>query len=191
MHIIDITQPLLSCEVYPGDTAPSSKRVKTIERDGYNLTDITICVHNGTHIDAPLHFIAGGAGADGLDLSAFYGGCTVAQFSGEIGAAELAPVLADCAERLLLKGGVLTLAAAELLAESRVRLVGVETQSVGTDGDMAAVHKTLLAAGIIPLEGLRLGEAETGNGKYTLAAFPLNLAGADGSPVRAVLVERK
>jgi arylformamidase len=188
MKIIDISQELFSCNVYPGDTPPAFERVKTVERDQYNLTNITLCVHNGTHIDAPRHFIAGGKAVDGLDLSVFYGKCTVAEFSGAVGADDVAPVLATCRERLLWKGDCeISGAAAELIAKSRVRLVGVESQSVGNADAPMSVHLILLGAGIIPLEGLNLSAAAPG--EYTLAAFPLNMSGSDGSPVRAVLIE--
>ena len=65
--MIDITQELFSSAVYPGDTPPSFRRVRTAEADGYMLTDLSLCAHNGTHIDAPAHFIPGGKAADELD----------------------------------------------------------------------------------------------------------------------------
>jgi peptide deformylase len=77
MKIIDITQELFSCHVFPGDTPPTFERVRNIENDSYNLTNISLCVHNGTHIDAPNHFIAGGKAVHELDLERFYGKCTV------------------------------------------------------------------------------------------------------------------
>jgi arylformamidase len=69
----------------------------------------------------------------------------------------------------------------------RVKLVGVESQSVGPADAPLEVHTILLGAGIVPLEGLRL--SHVASGEYTLAAFPLNLgADCDGAPVRAVLL---
>ncbi len=187
MRMIDISQELFSCHVYPGDTPPAFELVKTVERDKYNLTNISMCVHNGTHIDAPCHFIAGGKAVDELDLSMFYGKCTVAKFSGVIGE-EIGPVLETCHERLLLKGDCeISGTAAELIANSHVRLIGVESQSVGKADAPMSVHLVLLGKGIIPLEGLNLSAVEPGN--YTLSAFPLKMKGADGSPVRAVLIE--
>ncbi|MDR0859243.1 MAG: cyclase family protein [Oscillospiraceae bacterium] len=179
MNIIDITQPLFSCEVFPGDPAPSFERVKTISGDNlYNLTNISLCVHNGTHIDAPRHFLAEGAGAGDLPLSIFHGGCCVKEWDGEIPA--------NC-ERLLLKGSYeLSAEDAKLLVRSGVKLIGVEAQSVGPAGAPLEVHLILLKAGVIPLEGIVLSNVEPG--EYTLSAFPLNLgSGCDGSPVRAVL----
>jgi arylformamidase len=179
-QIIDISQPLFDCEVYPGDTAPSFKRVKTMEADKYNLTDITLCVHNGTHVDAPLHFIDGGAGVGDLPLDVYYGKCVVKTWDSMI------PL--DC-ERLLLKGGhVITVADAELIVKSGVRLIGVESQSVGDADSPMPVHLTLLGAGVIPLEGLLLSHVD--EGEYTLSAMPLNVGKCDGSPVRAFLIKQ-
>ena len=63
--MIDISQELFTCAVYPGDTSPSRRRVQSIGKgDACNLTDLTLCAHNGTHLDAPLHFIEGGKGVD-------------------------------------------------------------------------------------------------------------------------------
>ncbi len=53
MRIIDITQPLLESQVYKGDPNLSCHRIKDIATDGYNLTTLSLCLHNGTHIDAP------------------------------------------------------------------------------------------------------------------------------------------
>jgi len=94
--IIDISQPLFECSVYPGDTVPSLRRVKSVATDKCNLTDINFCVHNGTHVDAPLHFIDGGAGVGELTLDVFYGKCVVKMWDG---------VIPQGCERLLLKRG--------------------------------------------------------------------------------------
>ena len=188
MKITDITQELFSCRVFPGDIAPSFERVRTIENDKHNLTNISMSVHNGTHIDAPCHFIAGGKSVDELDLSAFYGKCTVAEFDGIIGEGEIAPILEKCRERLLLKGDCeLSEEAARAVADSRVKLIGVESQTVGNAKAPMAIHLIILGADKIALEGLNLSGVSPG--EYTLSAFPLNMAGSDGSPVRAALIE--
>ena len=188
MKIIDITQELFSCNVYPGDTPPAFERIKTIEHDKYNLTNISMCVHNGTHIDAPNHFIENGKAIHDLDLSVFYGACTVAEFSGIIGKNETAAVLEKCKERLLIKGQCeLSDSAAALIANSHIRLVGVESQSIGSAEYPLRIHVVLLEKEIIPLEGLDLSDVSPG--EYILSAFPLCLHGSDGSPVRAVLID--
>ncbi|MCL2157856.1 MAG: cyclase family protein [Oscillospiraceae bacterium] len=187
-QITDITQELFSCQVYPGDMPPTFERVRTVEKDKCNVTNISMCVHNGTHIDAPCHFVAGAKAIDELDLEIFYGKCTVAQFCGVICEADILPVLNICHKRLLLKGDCeLSEGAARLVADSHIRLIGVESQSVGSLVSPLANHLILLGAEVIALEGLRL--AGVLPGEYVLSAFPLNMGGSDGSPVRAVLIE--
>jgi len=172
--IYDISQEVFSCNVYPGDMPPSYERVKRMPDDMYNLTNIEMCVHNGTHIDAPRHFIEDGKTIDELDLTTFYGPCIVAE----------KPV--KC-ERLLIKGNyTITEQDARQIVQWGVQLVGVESQSVGDPDNLTHIHLILLNAGIVPLEGLVLSAVPCG--EYTLSAFPLNLGGSEGSPVRAVLI---
>ena len=190
IKIIDISQPLFSCRVYPGDKPPTYEQVKNIARDNYNLTNISMCVHNGTHIDAPNHFIANGKAVHELNLSVFYGACTVVKFNGIIEESEIKAILKNCHERLILKGqNELSENAAALIAQSHVKLIGVESQSIGNMNHPLRVHVILLEKGIVPLEGLDLSNVNAG--EYVLSAFPLNMRGSDGSPVRAVLIDEK
>lgn len=180
LKFIDITQELFSCKVYPGDPTPTYDRLMHMPRDPYQLTSISICLHNGTHIDAPLHFIEGGKAVDEIDLSACFGDCLVAE--------NVAGNLHE--ERLLLKGTAeITAALAQEIASSSIRLLGVESQSVGPIDAPGEVHRMLLGAGIILLEGLDLSSALPG--RYTLSAFPLKLGSCEGSPVRAVLIKHE
>lgn len=179
MTIIDITQELFSCRVYPGDLGPSFSRVKEIAKDGYQLTNLALGAHNGTHMDAPLHFVAGGRAIDEIPLDIFYGPCLVLKNPDHLTQVS--------AERLILKGDVkITPTLAQIITQQKIRLLGVEAQSVSAPEYTSEVHKILLGAGIILLEGLDLSQAPPG--EYTLAAFPLKLAGCEGAPVRAVLV---
>jgi arylformamidase len=185
VKMIDITQELFGCRVFPGDTPPGFECVKA---DGYRLTNMTLCVHNGTHVDAPRHFIDGGAGIDEIPLDVFCGDCTVADAGGEVGAEQMREYIAGSKERLLIKGScLLTDDALELLSRSHIRLVGVESQTVSDPNAPKPGHLFLLERGVIPLEGLDLSEVAPG--EYLLCAFPLKLGGADGSPVRAVLIQ--
>ena len=182
MRIIDITQELFSCRVYPGDLAPSFERVREMPRDVCQVTNLSLCAHNGTHMDAPLHFIENGQAVDETPLDVFYGPCRVL--------VDFDEALAACKseERLLLKGPAeITEERAKQIADTGLRLLGVESQSVAPPGETARVHQILLGAGMILLEGLVLSDVLPGS--YTLAAFPLKLAGCEGSPVRAVLID--
>jgi formiminotetrahydrofolate cyclodeaminase/kynurenine formamidase len=188
MKLYDISQELFSSTVFPGDVPPTFSRVMTIPKDVCNLTTLSMCVHNGTHMDSPRHFVQDGKTVEELPLSIFYGECRVVAFQGLISKKAILPVLATGCERLLLKGACeISEEAAVAITESKVRLIGVESQSVGNSNSPAPVHLILLGHEVTPLEGLRLGEVP--EGKYWLSAFPVNLAGSDGAPVRAVLAD--
>ena len=72
--IIDISQEVFSCKVFPGDDAPKPDRAMSIQKgDICNLTNFSMCAHNGTHADAPFHFIDGGMTIDRIPLDVFVG----------------------------------------------------------------------------------------------------------------------
>lgn len=78
MNIIDISRDALKTEIYPGDPLPHAEFVSRIgENSSCNLSTLFSCVHTGTHADAPLHFIDGGASIDEVPLEPFIGPCTV------------------------------------------------------------------------------------------------------------------
>ena len=60
MKLIDISQEVLSCNVFPGDESPKGELVRNMaEGELYNLSMLSMCAHNGTHVDAPFHFLNG------------------------------------------------------------------------------------------------------------------------------------
>ena len=88
MEIIDISQELFGCAVYPGDPAPEREILQEIRRgDVCNLTALKMCAHNGTHVDAPYHFYADGRTVDALPLEKLIGYAYVVDHEGELGAA--------------------------------------------------------------------------------------------------------
>ena len=191
--LIDITQELFSCTVYPGDPKPEKKRMMSIENgDVCNLTAFSMCAHNGTHADAPYHFIDDGRTIDELGLEPFVGDCFVVHHDGEVSAADASEILArasanGAAERILIGGrATVTAAAAQVFAEHGIRLLGNESQTVGPEDAPKEVHLILLGCGAVLLEGIRLAGVE--DGKYLLNAAPLNLGGSDGAPCRAWLM---
>ncbi len=188
MKLYDITQELFSGKVYPGDMAPSYDRVVAMERgDAYNLTNLTMGVHNGTHIDAPFHFYSSGKTIEELELSRCIGPCTVLEPK-DMDASILKERLKTCQKRILMKGKVeITLEIAKLLNELEILLIGVESQSVGPEEAPMQVHLELLGKEVVLLEGIRLDEVEAGD--YFLFAAPLKLGGCDGAPCRAILLD--
>ena len=195
MKIYDISQEVFSCRVYPGDPVPEKKELKSIKKgDLYNLTSFAMCTHNGTHIDAPRHFIKEGRAVDEISPEVFVGSSYVIEHNGAVLADDAVKILKDArecdlesAKRILIKGDAeITLEAAEIFASSEILLLGNESQSVGPEDSPMAVHLALLSAGVVLLEGIRL--AEVSEGAYFLNAAPLNLSGAEGSPCRAILI---
>lgn len=196
MKIYDISQEVFSCEVFPGDEPPQKEEVMRMSEGAlYNLTSLHMCAHNGTHVDAPFHFIADGATIEEIPLDKMIGPVFVAAADGEVTESVAKEILKkansadkEAARKLLIKGrGVVSAEAAEVFAQAGVDLIGVELQSVGPVEAPMAVHKVLLGAEVVLLEGIRLGEVK--EGVYILNAAPLSLGGSDGAPCRAVLLD--
>ena len=196
MKIYDISQEVFSCQVYPGDPAPEKTVLSSMENgELYNLTAFSMCAHNGTHIDAPFHFIKDGKTVDSIDLNTFVGMAYVAECCGVVTQDDAFSIIekakaknSESAKRILIKGdAVVSANAAKVFASFGIMLLGNESQTVGPQDAPMEVHKILLSADVVLLEGIRLSDVS--EGVYFLNAAPLNLSGADGSPCRAVLAE--
>lgn len=208
MPIHDITLTITpSLPVWPGDPPVHLTQPAHLARgDAYTLTRLDISAHTGTHLDAPAHFIADGAGVDALDLNVLIGPALVVD-TGDVDALT-AEVLASLpippgAQRILFKtrsselwsrpgaGFVeefvaLTGDGAQWLVDRGVRLAGIDYLSVGPFSDPVPCHQILLAAGVIAVEGLDLRNITPG--EYQLICLPIKIGGGDGAPCRAVLV---
>lgn len=198
MKIYDISQEVFGAQVYPGDPAPEKKIISTMEAgEEYNLTAFSMCAHNGTHLDAPFHFFKDGKTIDEISLDFLVGMAYVAEHQGKMLKDDAERIIeqakkinTEAAKRILIKGeAVVTAEAARVFADNGVVLVGNESQTVGPEEAPMEVHFILLGADAVLLEGIRL--AEVGEGAYMLNAAPLNLAGADGSPCRAILIDKE
>ena len=194
MKIIDISQEVFSCNVYPGDPQPTFERVVTIDKgDEYNMSTLSMCVHNGTHIDAPFHFLNDGNTVEQIPLEYFVGTCYVVQRDGELTASDVESIMLEAkehnaAQRILIGGNVtVTSEAAKVFADNGIKLIGNEGVSIGPVDAPMEVHKILLSANVVLLEGIVLKDVP--EGVYFLNAAPLNLAEFDGSPCRAYLIK--
>ena len=192
MRIIDISQELLGSNIYPGDPTPQMTQIADMAKgDLYNLTALSICNHNGTHVDAPKHFFEDGISVDQIPLDTFVGECFVVRYTGDVLAKDSEEILsrAGKVERLLIAGEVtVTEEAATIFRDAGIKLIGNESQTVGPKDAPMAVHKILLGAGIVLLEGIVLDGVE--EGQYWLSAAPICIQGAEGATVRAYLVEK-
>lgn len=195
MNIYDISQELFSCVVFPGDPAPKREILSSMAEGAlYNLTALSLCAHNGTHVDAPYHFIKDGKTVEQLPLAKTVGWAYVAQEEGFITAKIAGRILAkakeahpEACQRILIGGKVtVTEEAARVFAEAKIDLIGNESQTVGPEDAPMQVHLILLGAEVILLEGIRLGGVP--EGVYLLSAAPISLSGSDGAPCRAILI---
>jgi arylformamidase len=206
MRLLDISRTISSdAPTYPGDPPLGTEPLCVIGEDApCNVTRLTgWTTHVLTHVDAPLHFIKDGASLDEMDLTRFVSGALVLEVSGDaIGPADL-PSRAEIEGKSILfktrnsteptpgrfdeKHVWLSAEAAVQLAASGANLVGIDYLSIDRYGDEDyPAHRALLEASVLILEGVDL--ADVAPGRYTLVALPLKIAGADGSPVRAVLL---
>ena len=196
MKIIDISQEILSCNVYPGDPKPEANKIISMD-DGevYNLSAFSMCAHNGTHVDAPLHFINNGKSIDKMSLDHFVGTCYVVHHEGYVSAEDAKIILkkasdAGAAERILIAGkATITADAAHVFAEADIKLIGNEGQTVGPEEAPMEVHLIFLKKEVVLLEGIVL--TDVSEGTYFLNAAPLNIAGFEGAPCRAYLIAQE
>lgn len=195
MKIYDISQEVFGCRVYPTDPTPEREELYSIEKgDLYNLTSFGMCTHNGTHIDAPRHFIKDGKAVDELPLETFVGLAYVAEHNGVVTEKDALKIIEkakkqspEAARRILIKGDAeVSDEAARIFAASNLLLLGNESQTVGPQDAPMAVHLVLLRAEVVLLEGICL--TSVAEGTYFLNAAPLNLSNSDGSPCRAILI---
>lgn len=190
---------------FPGDPTFTSTPVRSLARgDPYNISQIALGTHAGTHVDPPVHFVAGGATTDQLDLDTLNGRCRVVDVDprSTVVPPESVETLPAGTERVLFRTGNsgrwtepyrffpdyvgLAPAAADALARAGVRLVGIDALSVENDATgRFPVHHALLSRGILILEGLLLADVPAG--EYLLDCLPLRLRSGDGGPARASL----
>ena len=193
--------------VWPGDPPVILERVMSMENgDEANISRIQSGVHVGTHIDAPIHFVEGGATVDAIPLKSLLGRAYVVDLrkADVLDAAALESArIPPRTRRLLFKTRnselwisgessfqkdfvAVDVSGAEWLVKKGVKLVGVDYLSVAPFNDGGPTHRILLEAGVVVVEGLNL--ARVSKGRYTLYCLPVKLMGSDGAPARAVLV---
>lgn len=210
MRIVDLSHDLApEMPLYPGTMAPQFEDTATIDMDGYREKRISLCVHSGTHVDAPAHIIKGAATLDQLPMQSYWGAASLVNVSltGKLTiAVDDLRLHADAIDRdpfLLLYTGwsrywgsesyfsgfpALTPEAAHFLIDAGVSGVGLDTPSADAmDAPGLPIHHLLLGAGMIIVENLTNLGALPATG-FSFACLPLKIRDADGSPVRAVAI---
>jgi arylformamidase len=211
-RLIDLSCPLEHGQAtFPFDPKLSIITHNTIASIGYNITQISMSTHQGTHLDAPRHFFDEGVPVDALPLDRFFGEATLVDLApgSAVGSKQLITVDMFAAHtdrfqpgaKILYRTGwdqafgrpeyftdfpSLTLDAAEWIASRRIGLLGMDTPTPSTQ--WKEVHQVLLRPGteIVVVEGL--ANLELLPARFTLAAFPLKIKDRDGSPIRAVAI---
>ncbi len=191
MKIFDISKDILSSEVYPGDPEPKINQIADMNKGAdYNLSEISMCLHNGTHIDAPLHFLDDGGDISSVDPTSFIGPCVVIEVpEGIITGAIVERYFPRNTKRILIKSNgkaFLHETAATELAVIGCYLVGTDASSIEAAESNGRTHRSLLMDNIAVLEGLDLKGVQEGD--YFLIAPPLKINGAEAAPCRALLV---
>lgn len=194
---------------WPGDPQIVLERFSKMEEGAAcNVTQISACVHIGTHVDAPYHFLGDGTQTvDQIPLNLLTGRAYVLHLPDQVDLITAA-VLEQAAipprtRRLLFKtrnsaywhAGVnrfqedfvaLSPDGAQFIVDHGIRLVGVDYLSVAPFTAPEPTHEILLKGGVVVIEGLNLSQVS--QGRYTLYCLPLKIAGADGAPARAILI---
>lgn len=207
MKIIDISRPLHNdTPVWPGDTPFSFSLNWTKEETGsVNVGQLTMSSHTGTHVDAPFHFDSDGKRILDLPLERFMGPAIVVSVedAAEISPEQMKGIDFSGIKKVLFKTNAwkspdqfpdsippITKELSPFLKEKGIDLIGVDLPSVDPlDSKDLVAHHSLRENDIGILEGILLNDVEPG--LYELVALPLPLQEGDGSPVRAILIDRK
>ena len=198
---IDVSVPIYAGMVhFPDNPSIGIDTITHVDRgDICTLSRITMGSHTGTHIDAPIHFLRGGSGAEGVPLEHLIGPARVIEIKdpAAVKAEELRVHNLGVRERLLFKTSnsercwktsqfvhdfvAIAEDAASYLASLNTLAVGIDYLSAGSP----ETHRTLLGAGVVIVEGLNL--TGISQGRYELLCLPLKILGGDGAPARALL----
>ena len=209
---IDVTASLdlATTPVYEGNAPLRFEFWKDMRKgDGVTLSAYSLGAHSGTHIDAPMHFVADGGSIDKVALDPLIGPARVLDIPDNvqaIDAAELGRHEWKGAARVLFRTrssrrgwmssptfhhdfAYIAPDAAQLLADAGVQLIGIDYLSAEQFGAPAPLtHRILLGKGIPIVEGLALEAVSAGD--YELIVLPIKVAGHEGAPARAVLRHR-
>ena len=208
---VDLTHELHNgMPIYPGDPSPSFVSYATLEKDGVNLTKLTLGSHTGTHIDAPRHFIAKGIGIDQISPSKLVGEAYVTDMSskpigsgitgqdlhknleGRIAEDDIVIIYTGCSEywgeeAVRSNYTYLTGNAAEYLASKKIRALGIDFLSVEKfHAPDPIAHKTLLGKGIFIIESLNRATEQFVGKRILMICMPIKLQSGDGAPSRII-----
>ena len=214
MKLIDLSYPLEHEQLnFPWDPKISVLPHNTVSSIGYNITEISLSSHQGTHLDAPFHFYDDGKTIDRVQLDRFYGPAVLVDLAPNSYLEAKTPIKVEMfkpyedkfrqAAKIIYRTGwdrmfgkpeffsdfpTLTLEAARWIAERRIGMLGMDTPTPSTD--WKECHLILLEENVEIVIVESLTKLDLLPEQFTFIGFPLNLKGRDGAPIRAVaLVE--
>lgn len=191
---------------WPGNPEVKVESISSIAAgQAYNASTLSLCVHSGTHMDAPRHLLKNGLSIDRLPFEKVVGPARVIAIKSRtaITPEELKSHRLKKGDRILFKtaGSALwkkkgfvedyvyiTEPAARYIAKAGVFSVGIDYLSVGSFKDGVATHKILLGNGVWVIEGLNLSKVKPG--RYDLICLPLSIPDSDGAMARAIIRAR-
>ena len=206
LEIIDISVAIYEEMItYEGDPKTVTQKVKNLPEDGVTVSQITMGLHSGTHVDSPAHYFEDGKTIDNLNLNSFIGEAKVYDFTyinESIKQSDLEKIDIRNSEILLFKTKnsdlykkysfsknfvYLDESGADYLIEKKIKAVGIDYLSIEKfESDTNYVHKRLLSNKIPIIEGLNLIHVKPGN--YTLFCLPLKVLGGEAAPARCILI---
>ena len=213
MKYIDISVPITSeLPNWPGDPQVSFHVLSAISLgDESNLTQISMSLHTGTHIDAPKHFFDSGLTTDQIPLEKLIGDVLVVGMDNSVDVIteyllQTHPQWAEIkqAKKILFKTrnsnfwhtqshkfrtdfvGIDT-SAANLLTQFNLDLIGIDYFSVAPFDETSSPHQVLLSREIVVLEGIDLSNVNPGF--YQLICLPIKVFECEGAPARAILMD--
>ena len=204
MKLIDLSHPLMhGQDTFPMDPKLSIVVHSTTKTLKYNITQVSMSTHQGTHLDAMYHFIDEGKTLDQMPLDWFYGPARLLRIPKNAGEEIMmedflpfeehlvpgAKIIYETgwhrnfgAENFFSEFPSLTLEAARYLVSKQIQMLGMDTPTPGND--WYEIHHILLGAEITIVESL--ANLDQAPDEFTFIGFPLNIKGRDGSPIRAV-----
>jgi len=207
---IDISLPINSeLPIWPGSQKIEFKENLSIKNgDIANESSINISLHTGTHIDAPSHFIDDGLTIDKIPIAKLIGLTFVAcikninTITAETLDSSSIPqnvkrllLLTDNTKLWMKKSAkfnenyvAISIDAAQWIVDRKIELIGIDYLSIQKYNDSPDTHIILLNNGVVILEGLNLSNVS--EGWYELVCLPLKFEGIDGSPARAILINK-
>lgn len=205
-RVIDISWPISeTMTAYKNQHEVKFADIATFSGDNYRKSRITMSSHDGTHVDAPSHFVEHGSSIDQLPLTSLVGSCKVIDVTHveeKITQADIAACDINAGDIILFKTKNSFLSptahfnpqfvfiqhdAAQFLADKKIKAVGVDYLGIERSQPGHETHISFFSNNIAVVEGLRLGDVEPG--AYFFCCLPLNIQGLEGAPARAVLFQ--